>query len=153
MERRCSCVVLISWRRQVRARVEGERSLAWEGNCWWRMAVAMEVLDYQYSVRRRRQTPVIHAHGMVVGLHRKLLLSVALDPGDERVGRGEGDVPDQNRLGLVYVGLAVEDCLGVDGHGGPAVEGDGVGGFGHCAGDDGVLICVIVDVFLETVEF
>lgn len=29
-----------SWRRAVRARVEGERAWDWEGNCWWRMVDA-----------------------------------------------------------------------------------------------------------------
>ena len=38
--RRLEGVVPMSWRRVARARVEGERVVAWEGNCWWRMAVA-----------------------------------------------------------------------------------------------------------------
>ena len=38
---RFSGVVPMSWRRQVKAKVEGEREEAWEGNCWQAMIVAV----------------------------------------------------------------------------------------------------------------
>lgn len=91
---------------------------------------------YPNIVARRGQTPVECAHGMVIRLHWQLLLSVPLDPDYKRVGRGKGNVPHEDGLGLMDVGLAVEDGLGIDWYCGPAVKGDGVDGLGHCAGAD-----------------
>jgi hypothetical protein len=44
---------------------------------------------------------------------------------------GEGNVFDEEEGRLVQVGLALEDGIGVNGDGGPAVLGDGVAGGGR----------------------
>lgn len=79
------------------------------------------------------RTPVEDAHGVVVGLARELLSGVGLDAPDQGVRGGEGDVFGEEGGRGVEVFLSLEDGGGVDGDGGPAVEGDGGGvGGGHC---------------------
>lgn len=68
--------------------------------------------------------PVVDAHRVVVGLFGQVVFGVGLDAEDQGVRGGEGDGVDEERGGFVDVGLAVEDEGGVQGDGGPAVEGE-----------------------------
>lgn len=70
---------------------------------------------------------------MVVSLDGKVLLGVFLDFGYDGIIGRPWDIRKRDGSWLVKVRLPFEDGIGVDGDGGPAVEGDGV-----CVGAHGV---------------
>lgn len=65
---------------------------------------------------------------MVERLRREFLVSILLNPCDERVIRWELDVPNEEWFRFVYVVITAEDDIGICWYGSPTVNGNGIVG-------------------------